>query len=245
MATAVAARGRILDYGCGQGEVVAAGVERGLDVYGAEVFFGGAHGQREAVARRGLLGRRVVVINQGETPFEDGSFDFVFANQVFEHVPDLDKALQEIRRVLKPGGKMLSLFPCRDVLREGHCGIPLAHRFKRGSKLRYIWLLTGRKLGFGTFHGDKSHEQWARDFAHWLEDWCYYRSRTEIIEAYRRWGFSFESYETEYAAFRLQYMGRVWAVPASAALSRLTQLAVRKLAGMVVLSRKEDGQRSS
>jgi SAM-dependent methyltransferase len=163
-ATSLAPSGRILDYGCGQGEVVAAGVERGLDIYGAEVFYGGGHGQREAVARRGLLERRVFHIIEGETPFEDNTFDFVFHNQVFEHVPDLDEALQEIRRVLKPEGMMLSLFPSRDVLREGHCGVPLAHWFRKGSRLRYLWLLSARRCGLGTFHGDKSPEQWARDF---------------------------------------------------------------------------------
>ena len=52
-----------------------------------------------------LSERRVFHITEGETPFEDSTFDFVFHNQVFEHVPDLDKALQEIRRVLKSLGE--------------------------------------------------------------------------------------------------------------------------------------------
>jgi len=237
--TALAQRGRILDYGCGLGEVVAAGVERGLDVCGADVFYGGGHGQREVTAQRGLLGKHVFEINDERTPFEDDSFDLVFHNQVFEHVRDLDQVLQEIRRVLKPGGTMLSLFPSRDVIREGHCGVPMAHWFRRGSQLRYVWLLTARKFGLGTFHGDKPHAQWARDFARWLEDWCHYRSRTEIVEAYRRWGFSFESYEAQYAAYRLQYTGRAWAAPVALAWAPLTRWAIRKLAGMVVLSRKE------
>jgi SAM-dependent methyltransferase len=236
-ATSLAPSGRILDYGCGQGEVVAAGVERGLDIYGAEVFYGGAHGQREALARRGLLERRVFHITKGQTPFEDSTFDFVFHNQVFEHVPDLDEALQEIRRVLKPGGMMLSLFPSQDILPEGHCGVPLAHRFRKGSRLRYLWLLGARRCGLGRFHGDKSPEQWARDFARWLEDWCYYRSRKDIVHAYRRSGFSFDSYETAYAAFRLEYIGWKWAVRGSAILAPMTRWAIRKLAGMVVLSR--------
>lgn len=237
-AASLTPRGRILDYGCGQGEVVAAGLGRGLDVWGAEVFYGGGHGHRETVARKGLLGNRVLEIRRGITPFEDGSFDFVFHNQVFEHVPDLNEVLQEIRRILKPGGIMLSLFPSREVLREGHCGVPLAHRFRRGSRLRYIWLLTARTLGLGTFHGDKSRQQWAREFARWLEDWCYYRSRADIVAAYQRWGFSFESYEAQYAAFRLKYTGRAWAVPLTKALARLAEWSIRKLAGMVVLSRR-------
>jgi SAM-dependent methyltransferase len=37
-------------------------------------------------------------------PFEDGSYDFIFASHVLEHIPDDNKALRQIRRVLKPNG---------------------------------------------------------------------------------------------------------------------------------------------
>ncbi|MCB1706410.1 MAG: class I SAM-dependent methyltransferase [Halioglobus sp.] len=37
-------------------------------------------------------------------PFADNSYDFVFASHVLEHVPDDDKALSEVRRILRPGG---------------------------------------------------------------------------------------------------------------------------------------------
>lgn len=39
-----------------------------------------------------------------ELPFEDQTYDFVFASHVLEHIPDDRKALQEIRRILKPNG---------------------------------------------------------------------------------------------------------------------------------------------
>ena len=37
-------------------------------------------------------------------PFEDESFDLVFGHAVLHHIPDLDKAFAEFRRVLRPGG---------------------------------------------------------------------------------------------------------------------------------------------
>ena len=39
-----------------------------------------------------------------DLPFEDHSFDFVFASHVLEHVPDDEKAISEIRRILRPNG---------------------------------------------------------------------------------------------------------------------------------------------
>ncbi|QAZ69589.1 class I SAM-dependent methyltransferase [Solidesulfovibrio carbinolicus] len=44
-------------------------------------------------------------------PFEDNTFDIVFSSNVLEHVPDLVKIHQEIRRVLKPTGYVLHILP--------------------------------------------------------------------------------------------------------------------------------------
>jgi len=44
-------------------------------------------------------------------PFENGSFDSVFATEVFEHVFNIDEVLPEIHRVLKKGGLLLITCP--------------------------------------------------------------------------------------------------------------------------------------
>lgn len=71
---------------------------------------------------RGLrsdLGQAGVVADAHQLPFADGAFDSVIANNVIEHLYDPLAGLQEIRRVLKPGGRLLALVPF-DALNNRH-----------------------------------------------------------------------------------------------------------------------------
>jgi ubiquinone/menaquinone biosynthesis C-methylase UbiE len=52
----------------------------------------------------GLDGVTTVTTEAEALPFEDESFDLVFGHAVLHHIPDLDKAFAEFRRVLRPGG---------------------------------------------------------------------------------------------------------------------------------------------
>lgn len=50
-------------------------------------------------------------------PFEDNSFDFVLCNHVLEHIPDDTKAMEELYRILRPGGTAILQIP-QDLTRE-------------------------------------------------------------------------------------------------------------------------------
>ncbi len=52
----------------------------------------------------GLAGVATVVTEAETLPFEDESFDLVFGHAVLHHIPHLDRAFAEFRRVLRPGG---------------------------------------------------------------------------------------------------------------------------------------------
>jgi SAM-dependent methyltransferase len=60
----------------------------------------------EANARRLELDVTTVACDAEELPFEDASFDLVFGHAVLHHLPDLDRAFGEFRRVLRPGGRL-------------------------------------------------------------------------------------------------------------------------------------------
>ena len=63
------------------------------------------------------------VVEDGKPyPFQDESFDFVFTNAVFEHIPNIDLALSEMIRITKRGGIILfnPAWQCRPWAAEGY-----------------------------------------------------------------------------------------------------------------------------
>jgi SAM-dependent methyltransferase len=231
---------RVLDFGCGAGELVRAGLSAGLEMAGADVFYEGSQARTEA-GQSGLLGSSICEIRDGRLPFEDGTFDLVVNNQVMEHVEDLEAVLAEIHRVLKPGGTALSLFPSRDVLREGHIGIPFSHRMRKGSRLRLLYTWGLRRLGFGTWKEQApTCRQWAVDKLAWIDAYTHYRSRREIRAGFDRY-FKNEFRESDYIRFRLLDRPGRKAVAWFAGLPGVAPLAravFRKLAFLVIVSEK-------
>lgn len=217
---------RVLDYGCGAGQIVALLRGRGVDAYGCDVFYEGGDYSRDVAPE---LAPYVSRMAGNDIPFESASFDIVLSNQVFEHVPDIDTAAAEIARVLKPGGMALNVFPDRGVWREGHCGVPFLHRFPKGSAARVYYAALLRALGIGLHKQGKPVMQWARDFCTWLDQWTYYRSRRDIHAAFGRHFGRTSHYEELWFDARLGRRFRflpVW----------LRRLIVRKLAGLTLVS---------
>ena len=92
--------GRVLDLGCGDGQISRLLAGRGARVVGIDPTWNQirvAHerGGGAAYARSGAAA----------LPFADGSFDAVVACLVFEHIDDVDAAIAEVARVLRPGGQ--------------------------------------------------------------------------------------------------------------------------------------------
>lgn len=201
----------VLDYGCGAGQIVRGLLDAGLDAHGVDVFYGGGT-LRDAAAATGLLGTRIRELDGARIPWPDRSVDVVVSNMVFEHIDAFEPALAEIARVLAPGGVFLNLFPSRAVWREGHVGLPLVHRFRKGDfGVRLRFALALRKLGLGYNKGDKAIPAWSHEALEWIDRWTHYKSLAEIERTFTRW-FEVSRIDEDFVTGRLRTHPRLAAL---------------------------------
>ena len=101
---------RVLDFGCGPGTItvgLAQAVHPG-EVHGIDMEESQIELARAAAAAGGHDNATFHVGNVYELPFVDDYFDAAHCHAVLMHVPDTQRALREVSRVLKPGGIIAS-----------------------------------------------------------------------------------------------------------------------------------------
>lgn len=96
--------GRVVEIGCGTGDLAAELLARmpSCDYLATDL-------SPAMVAAAAALGVRAVVADAASIPVEDDAADVVVAAWMLYHVPDLDAALAEVRRVLRPGGSFVAV----------------------------------------------------------------------------------------------------------------------------------------
>lgn len=92
---------RVLEVGCGEGELA----ERLTATVTEVVAVDQSPRMVELTRARGVDAR---VADIQELPFPDDSFDAVLAAWMLYHVPDLDRGLSEVARVLRPDGRLVA-----------------------------------------------------------------------------------------------------------------------------------------
>ena len=106
---------RVLEVGCGQGADLSQFALAGADTYGCDVTDKHCAISRDFV--RALGGRaHVARADARALPYPSNSFDLVYSFGVLLLVDDLDSAVAELHRVLKPGGTVVTMFYNRQSL---------------------------------------------------------------------------------------------------------------------------------
>jgi len=119
----------------------------------------------------------VVADCQRRLPYEDASFDRAIAIHVLEHLPNLPGALDEIARLLKPGGVFSVVIPC-----EGGLGYSMGRRVTSQRAFEYRY-----KTGYSWFI-ENEHVNQAREILHELRrrfdfaDSTYFPSHIPLID---------------------------------------------------------------
>ena len=137
---------KVLEIGCGLGTDGAQFAKAGADYTGVDLTNAAIELARKRFELFGLTGK-LQVADAENLDFPDESFDVVYSHGVLHHTPDIDAAVQEIRRVLKPGGRAIVMLYHRGsynyrigirVLRRAGAGL-----LKTDTGIKLINVLTG------------------------------------------------------------------------------------------------------
>lgn len=164
----------VLDLGCGTGHLVQAYKNGGYDAYGCDFEY------RPDVVQSLKDEGRIKIINTDvyRLPFEDNTFDFVFSDQVFEHVIDYATTLAELKRVLKPDGFSLHFFPSKYKPIEVHIGVPFSSLIRQE-----LWLKLWARMGVrNQFQKEMSVDEVVAANKTFLNTYTNYLDKSEIYK---------------------------------------------------------------
>ncbi len=131
---------RLLDIGCSTGILTRHYAEFFGKVVGVDIDDGAVEWARQ---NRAAYNVSYQVGDSMELPFLTGEFELVTCTHIYEHVPDAQRMLDEIRRVLRPGG--FCFFAAENRLRvwDGHYNLPFVTVLPRPLANLYV-RVTGR-----------------------------------------------------------------------------------------------------
>jgi len=194
---------RVLDWGCGRGDLVLWMRQRGWDASGIDIEPRYVENGRKSFAALGVDPAALAHASELEDLAAD-PFDIVVSYMVLEHVTDLGATARDMRKVLRPGGVGLHLYPGRWRPVEAHVGVPFVHMFQGRTRRRILEMFVrsgwDRRSHWGL--AAASDSEIVERFSDYLEESTRYRSGREILRTFRDAGFSARISMTEHRLAR-------------------------------------------
>jgi len=106
---------KVLDIGCGAGIDAAEFARNGAEVTAVDFTKKAVVLTQELFQEANIQGK-ILLADAASLPFPDKSFDCVYSFGVLHHIPEIEKVLGEIQRVLKPNGMVMAMVYHRDSL---------------------------------------------------------------------------------------------------------------------------------
>jgi len=183
----------VLDLGCGDGRFVEMLLDGGLNIIGVDIPDARPSIEARAAKRPDLdLTLRISYFEDPERiPLPDSSVDVVISNTVFEHILTLNSTVSELARILKPGGRVYTVFPLGSAIIEQHCGLPLIHSMESRA-LRLLYLKAAKAVGL--YRNNASPEA----MESYIYNHVFYRRANEISALFAS---HFEHVETDAIAY--------------------------------------------
>ncbi len=176
---------KLLDFGCGDGELVHEFRKLGFQAYGIDIedFYTDVQlrCREEGLVTADEELFYTLDMNDYRLPFADSTFDCIISFYVFEHVQNWQQALAEIQRVLKPGGVCLHIFPSKYCPIEPHLFVPFGGVIQARAYLA-IWAFLGLK---NSYQKQLSKREVIADNSRYLRSCTTYYSKSEIIQRVR------------------------------------------------------------
>jgi 2-polyprenyl-3-methyl-5-hydroxy-6-metoxy-1,4-benzoquinol methylase len=183
----IPAQEKLLDIGCGNGDIVWYLKQKGKNITGIDIEF------KEGKYTEGLLNRGEILMistkgsrlevkesnNEYKWPIESGSVALAFSSSVIEHVANIDEFAQENARVLKKGGIVFHYYPSRTAILEAHTGILFG-----GILQNRLYYKIACKLG-------KTYQQFSNDpqkCLEYIKNYTYYRSNENLRRIFENHG---------------------------------------------------------
>lgn len=182
----------ILEWGCGKGKDVLKLREMGYNAYGVDIDVEPINNGRKLFIKMGYDPNLISEISkEGRTIFNNGQFHFIFSNQVFEHIKDLEIVAKEMSRITASFGEALHLYPAPYYIKEGHLFMPFVHWFPKNLIRKLIiafYVIVGVEPKWSKYENIKLTDKIDGYYQYSINK-TFYRNHKVIENIFNKYGF--------------------------------------------------------